>query len=79
MFVGLEAYCFTSGRGLGNTEKMLEILAGVVPCCDRSFSYLTQMVMSRVLLLSGCICILIDWDEERQKLVNYLQRSRVTK
>ena len=74
MFVGLEAYCFTSGRGLGNTEKMLEILAGVVPCRHRPFEYLTQIVMSRVSLLSGCICILIAWDEERQKLVDYLQQ-----
>ena len=77
MFIGLEAYCFTSGRGLGNTEKMLEILAGVVPCCDRPFEHLTQIVMSRVSLLSGCICILISWDEERQKLVNYLQRLNI--
>ena len=74
MFIGLEAYCFTSGRGLGNQEKMLELLAGVTACQDKSFDYLTKTVMSRVSMLSGCICILINWDEERKKLVNYLQK-----
>lgn len=77
MFVGLEAYCFTAGRGAGNTEKMLEILAGVTFCPDKSFSHLTRSVMSRVDLLSGCICIFIDWDEQRQQLVNYLQGLNV--
>lgn len=74
MFIGLEAYCFTSGRGLGNQEKMLELLASVTACQDKSFDYLTKTVMSRVSMLSGCICILINWDEERKKLVNYLQK-----
>ncbi len=73
MFVGLQAYCFTSGRGLGNAEKMLELLAGVTACQDKSFDCLTKTVMSRVSMLSGCICIFIDWDEARKKLVSYLQ------
>ena len=77
MFVGLEAYCFTAGRGLGNTEKMLEILAGITLCHDGFFEQLTQTVMERASLLSGCICIFIDWDEEREKLVNYLRRFNV--
>ncbi|MCC0177802.1 DUF58 domain-containing protein [Waterburya agarophytonicola K14] len=74
MFVGLESYCFTSGRGLGDSEQMLEILAGVRACQDKSFDYLTAAVMERLSMLSGCICILIDWDEERKKLVQNLQR-----
>ena len=77
MFVGLEAYCFTSGRGLGNEEKMLELLAGVIACQDKSFDCLTKTVMSRVSMLSGCVCILIDWDEARKKLVSYLQKLSI--
>ncbi len=73
MFIGLEAYCFTAGRGLGNQEKMLELLASVNACQDKSFDYLTKTVMTRVSMLSGCICILIDWDEARKKLISYLQ------
>ncbi|MDJ0572281.1 MAG: DUF58 domain-containing protein [Pleurocapsa sp. MO_192.B19] len=77
MFVGLESYCFTSGRGLGSSEQMLEILAGVTACQDKTFDYLTAAVIERISMLSGCICIFISWDEERKKLVNYLQGFKI--
>jgi uncharacterized protein (DUF58 family) len=73
MFVGLEAYCFTTGRGVGHTEKMLEILAGVIPCRDKNFDTLPPLVKSRVPLLSGCVCLFLCWDQPRQDLVRYLK------
>ena len=73
MFVGLESYSFTSGRGLGSSEQMLEVLAGVTACQDKTFDYLTAAVVEKLSMLSGCICILIDWDEKRRKLIDYLQ------
>ena len=73
MFVGLEAYCFTSGRGLAHTDKMLEILASVVGCRDKTFEYLTPLVIGRASMLSGCICVFLRWDEERRKLIDYLK------
>ena len=73
MFVGLDSYCFTSGRGLGSSEQMLEILAGVTACQDKTFDYLSAAVIEKTSMLSGCICILISWDEERRKLVEHLQ------
>ena len=77
MFVGLESYCFTSGRGLGNSEQMLEILASVQACQDKDFAYLTAAVMERLAMLSGCICIFIDWDEAREKLIRHLQQFKI--
>lgn len=77
MFVADQAYCFTAGRGLGTTEKMLEILAGVTICQDKSFDSLTATVMNRVSLLSGCICILIRWDEARKKLIRNLHELNI--
>lgn len=77
MFVGQEAYCFTSGRGLGHTDQMLEILAAVGPCCDRPFSAMNPLVMDRAELLSGCICILLTWDDDRQNLIHQLENLRV--
>ena len=73
MFVGLESYSFTSGRSLGSSQQMLEVLAGIVPCRDRTFDCLTAVVMQKLSLLSGCICVLIGWDEQRQKLIDYLR------
>ncbi|CAD0232259.1 conserved hypothetical protein [Planktothrix agardhii] len=72
MFVGHEAYCFTFGRGLSHTDKMLEILASVVCCQDKTFDSIIPIIMDRVSLLSGCICIFIDWDEHRKTLINHL-------
>lgn len=77
MFVGIKSYCFTTGRGLGSSEQMLEILAGVRACQDKTFNYLTAAVMERLSMLSGCICVLITWDEERKKLIEHLQGFNV--
>ena len=73
MFVGTQAYCFTAGRGLAGTDKILEILAGVIPCRDKSFDYLTPVVASRAAQLSSCICIMLAWDEERKKIIEHLR------
>ncbi|MEH1940017.1 MAG: DUF58 domain-containing protein [Nostoc sp.] len=72
MFVGNEAYCFTFGRGLSHTDRMLEILASVVACRDKAFDSIIPTVIEKLSLLSGCICIFLCWDEDRKRLVNYL-------
>ena len=77
MFVGLQSYCFTSGRGIGSSEQMLEILASVRACQDKTFDYLTAAVMEKLSALSGCICIFINWDKEREKLIRQLQQFNV--
>ena len=77
MFVGLEAYCFTVGRGVGHQEQMLEILAAVEACQDKAFEYLTPTVVSRASLLSGCICIFLDWDLPRQALIAALRGLQI--
>ena len=74
MFVGTQAYCFTSGRSVGNAKEMLQILASVTVCRHKNFESLTSLVMNRANLLSGCICILLDWDEPRQALAQYLEQ-----
>ena len=74
IFVGLEVYCFTSGRGLGQTDRILEVLADVRPCDDKPFEALFPTVISRAALCSGCICLFVTWDEQRQKLVQLLRQ-----
>ncbi len=77
MFVGPEAYCFTSGRGLAHTDKTLKILASVSPCTDKPFSVLPPLVLNRADILSGCICIFLAWDNERKKLIGQLREFGV--
>ena len=73
MFVGAEAYCFTAGRGLAHTDRMLEILACVEPATGLSFRALRDAVMERHASLSGCVCVLLGWDDERRDLVGRLR------
>lgn len=73
MFVGTQAYCFTAGRGLSHTDHMLEILASVRACADRPFRELQSLVLDHAAIVSGCVCVLLAWDEERRQLVRNLR------
>lgn len=77
VFVSGEAHCFTVGRGLGQTEHLLELLASVVPCQDQGFESLLPVVRSRLSLLSGCICVFLTWDKDRQALIEQLQAAGI--
>lgn len=72
IFAGPETYCFTTGRGLFHTDRILEILASVRACKDRPFDVLSQAVISRAAILSGCICIFLSWDEARKAFIREL-------
>ena len=73
MFVGPEAYVFTAGRGVGQLERMLEVLADVRPCLDRPFGSLHRLVAERYHALSGMVCVFLVWDEARRALVQHLR------
>ena len=77
MFVGDQAYCFTAGRGLAHTDQMLEILASVNACADKKFDSLKTLVLRHVSSVSGCICILLAWDDERKHFVEFLKSLSV--
>jgi len=77
LFVGAEAYCFTSGRGLAHTDQMLEILASVRVCEDKSFRRLESLVLQHLSAVSGCVCVLVAWDEARRSFVGRLNRLGV--
>jgi len=77
MFVGPQAICLTAGRGVAHVEQMLEILAAARPCRDRSFETLCQLVLDHMSLVSGCILVLVRWDEARRDLVRRLRAMGV--
>jgi hypothetical protein len=72
LFVGPQSYCFTAGRGLARSDQMLEILASVQTCRDHGFLELEELVLNHVKVVSGCICVLIAWNNERQRFVEKL-------
>jgi uncharacterized protein (DUF58 family) len=73
LFVGAQSYCFTAGRGLGTSDQMLEILAAVQPCAEKSFSELEHLVFNHIKSVSGCVCVFLAWDEVRKNFVKKLQ------
>lgn len=77
MFVGTRAYCFTTGRGLLPTARMLEILACVNPAWNQNFDSVRHMLAGRTARMSGCICVLLSWDEPRRRLVQWLRANEV--
>ena len=73
LFVGAQSYCFTAGRGLGQVDQMLEILASVGACTDQSFPTLEHLVLNHISAVSGCVCVLLDWDAARRDFVKKLK------
>lgn len=74
MFIGAEAYTYTAGRGQMHAGNLLEILAGVRPCRDKPFSVLGNVIEARHDALTGCVCVLTGWDDER---ASFLRRLNV--
>ncbi|MPN56396.1 hypothetical protein SDC9_204084 [bioreactor metagenome] len=58
---------------MAQTDQMLEILAGVRSCQNRPFKDLERAVLEHVAVVSGCICILVAWDDERKEFVRKLR------
>jgi uncharacterized protein (DUF58 family) len=73
LFVGPQSYCFTAGRGLAHADQMLEILASVRPCRNQPFRALEHLVLNHISVVSGCICVLLAWDDERRGFVEKLK------
>ena len=77
MFVGPRTVCVTTGRNVGRTEQLLEVLAAVKPSREARFAELAGLVTSHAASLSGCILVLMAWDEPRRELVRRLKKLRV--
>lgn len=70
MFLGLQTYCFTTGRGVDQLPHLQEILASVQASAEDSFTRLQQAVLARAGLCSNLVCVLMHWDQTRQDLIN---------
>jgi uncharacterized protein (DUF58 family) len=77
LFVGPRTVCITSGRGVGHVEQMLEVLAAVKPCREARLAELEALVLEQSVALSGCLLVLLEWDEPRRALVRRLKALRV--
>ncbi len=73
LFIGPESFCFTSGRGLAFADQMLEVLASVRACSEQKFASLERLVLNHAKSVAGCVCVLLNWDQQRQDFVEKLK------
>ncbi|MBI2960184.1 MAG: DUF58 domain-containing protein [Betaproteobacteria bacterium] len=78
MFVGEEIHTYTAGHGYMLPGRLLEVLSGVAVKSDGDFRVLVEAVRARCDLLSGCVCILLGWDEKRRALLEMLNANGAT-
>lgn len=69
LFVGAQSYCYTAGRGQMQPLGLLEVLAGAQLTRGRPISLLRDALVGRRAMLSGCILVLLAWDEARRTLL----------
>ncbi|NOQ37156.1 MAG: DUF58 domain-containing protein [Methylococcaceae bacterium] len=72
MFVGLETYRFTTGRGVDHLPHLQEILASVQASSESAFEKLQKAVLTNSGCCSSFVCVLMHWDEPRQNLIKQL-------
>lgn len=77
MFVGNNTYRFTSGRGLAGAENILEVLACVEPVHESNISAVENMIQQYSRECSAFICILLDLDESRLRLIKALSALNI--
>jgi len=77
MFAGHKIYSFSSGRGLGGSEKMLEILSCVEPCQDKTILELKAALESGLKKISGAICIFSGWEKEHEEISRMIKEALV--
>ncbi len=78
MFVGERMHTFTAGHGQMMPSRLLEVLAGVSLAGDSEIRTLVEAVRARREQLSGCVCILLHWDESRRALLDAIRASGAT-
>jgi uncharacterized protein (DUF58 family) len=78
VFAGTAIHWITAERGRNGDARILEMLASIAPIRDRPVSSLKLVLAQRIPLISGCACVLLGWDRERQALVRWLRGQGTT-
>ena len=78
MFIADKAHTVTAGRGMGKTETLLEVLAGVQLDGDNRFADLSRTVASHRSHMTSCLVILNGWDTVRAEFIKSLLKADVT-
>jgi hypothetical protein len=68
---------FSSGRGLGGSEKMLEILSCVESCPDKTVLELKPVLESGLKKISGAILVFSGWSRDHEDICRIIHEALV--
>ena len=74
MFVGNQAYRYTSGRSHHNINAILEVLACIEATFEPNMQRLQKLLHKHVHECCGIVCVLLALDEARLGLLRFLDR-----
>ncbi len=77
MFIGNEAYRYTSGRGHSNVDSILEILACIQSTEESNLERLRVLLDEHINECCALICILLSADKEKVELLRMLNEYRL--
>ena len=77
ILIGNQTHSFSWGRGLGHSKKMLEILACVEPCEEKTIFEPAPFIQAGLKKFSSSICIFLGWEEEHKKVYQLFKQALV--
>jgi len=77
MLVGNRTYSFSWGRGLGRSKKMLEILACVEFCEEKTIFEIAPFIRADLNRISSSICIFLGWEKGHKHLYQLFKQALV--
>ncbi len=72
---GAELHAFRSGRHTAHFENVLGILSCVDACKTSPFEELTSQLVDELANVSTAVCVFLDWDDIRRRLVRSIVES----
>ena len=72
---GPELYVFRSGQHAAHFDSLLEILSCLEPTANNPFAVVNPTLTEELNSISTAICILLDWDETRERLIQTIQEA----
>ena len=73
LFTVNEIVRIETGRGASGAVRMLGTLACIERCTDQSFDALSDAVENHAGVINSVVAVLLEWDEERQRMIRALQ------
>lgn len=70
---GPNIYHFKGGRSLAQLDQILDILSCIEPNRKEPISNLEEVVVEEIASIGTAMILLLNWDKDRQKLVEQLQ------